>query len=337
MDQVKIGQFLSTVRREKGLTQEQLGERLGVSQRTVSRWETGRNMPDISMLPVICDELEINIAELMSGERIEGEQVAKSEVSNLARGLAALSGQKQNARKILGAALSLVITIVCMVGLYQYEFHINVDTTADLEAAIDAYHFNNELSSDVLERAAVGNRLYVLYGQNAYPGAGGLACLEKGIFGRYRILSCNDVKYPLCMVEKTRAAGRTYAVTFCVNELPGTAAYAVYGYGGQTRGQGLTVDDEGERLFSHPYTGSPFLTMTEIGKDIIINPFGTRYFDSAGNEIDAAVLESQVAVADGASGAGYGTAELGMLYGLEAVILLMGVVFVRYFLGDGRK
>lgn len=67
MDQVQIGKFISELRKEKGLTQEQLGERLGVTQKTVSRWENGRNMPDIAMLPILCEELDINIAELMNG------------------------------------------------------------------------------------------------------------------------------------------------------------------------------------------------------------------------------------------------------------------------------
>ena len=58
MDQVQIGKFISELRKEKGLTQEQLGERLGVTQKTVSRWENGRNMPDIAMLPILCEELD---------------------------------------------------------------------------------------------------------------------------------------------------------------------------------------------------------------------------------------------------------------------------------------
>ena len=55
MDQVKIGNFLKKLRKEKGITQEQLAEILNVSGRTVSRWETGNNMPDISILVDIAD------------------------------------------------------------------------------------------------------------------------------------------------------------------------------------------------------------------------------------------------------------------------------------------
>lgn len=69
MDQVKIGSFLKELRKEKNLTQEMLAEQLNVSNRTVSRWETGCNMPDISMLVVLADLYEVSIPEIIAGER----------------------------------------------------------------------------------------------------------------------------------------------------------------------------------------------------------------------------------------------------------------------------
>ena len=65
MDQVKIGNFLKKLRKEKGITQEQLAEILNVSGRTVSRWETGNNMPDISILVDIANYYDISIPEKM--------------------------------------------------------------------------------------------------------------------------------------------------------------------------------------------------------------------------------------------------------------------------------
>ena len=75
VDQVKIGNFLKKLRKEKGITQEQLAETLNVSGRTVSRWETGNNMPDISILVDIADYYDISIPEIISGKR-------KSEMMN---------------------------------------------------------------------------------------------------------------------------------------------------------------------------------------------------------------------------------------------------------------
>ena len=69
MDQIKIGTFLKELRKAKGLTQEQLAEKLNVSSRTVSRWETGSNMPDIGMLVEIADFYDVSIPEIICGER----------------------------------------------------------------------------------------------------------------------------------------------------------------------------------------------------------------------------------------------------------------------------
>lgn len=69
MDQIKIGTFLKLLRKEKNLTQEQLAEQLGVSNRTVSRWENGNNMPDISLLSEIAEFYDVSIPELIYGER----------------------------------------------------------------------------------------------------------------------------------------------------------------------------------------------------------------------------------------------------------------------------
>ena len=69
MDQVKIGRFLKELRTEKELTQESLAEKLSVSNKTISRWETGNNMPDIGMLVEIADFYEVSIPEIINGER----------------------------------------------------------------------------------------------------------------------------------------------------------------------------------------------------------------------------------------------------------------------------
>ena len=69
MDQMKIGAFLKKLRKEKNLTQEQLAEQLNVSGRTVSRWETGINMPDISILVNLAEFYNVSIPEIIDGER----------------------------------------------------------------------------------------------------------------------------------------------------------------------------------------------------------------------------------------------------------------------------
>lgn len=70
MNQRKIGVFISELRKEKNLTQQELADKLGVSDRTVGNWENGRNMPDLSLFKPLCKELGITINELLSGEKI---------------------------------------------------------------------------------------------------------------------------------------------------------------------------------------------------------------------------------------------------------------------------
>ena len=75
MNQLVIGKFILQKRKEKNLTQEQLAEKLGVSNKTVSKWETGKCMPDYSVVKNLCEELEITVAELMDGEAAEERSV----------------------------------------------------------------------------------------------------------------------------------------------------------------------------------------------------------------------------------------------------------------------
>ena len=71
MNQQIIGKFISRKRKENNLTQEQLAEKLGVSNKTISKWENGKCMPDYSIVEKLCEELGITIAELMNGEESE--------------------------------------------------------------------------------------------------------------------------------------------------------------------------------------------------------------------------------------------------------------------------
>lgn len=73
MDQEKIGRFIAVNRKKKKLTQSDLAEKLGVTDRSVSNWENGKNMPDLSLFKPLCDVLGITINELLSGENVEEE------------------------------------------------------------------------------------------------------------------------------------------------------------------------------------------------------------------------------------------------------------------------
>lgn len=74
MDQIKTGKFIAQCRKEKNMTQKELAEKLGVTDKSISNWENARCLPDLSLFKPLCDELGISINELMSGERIKEEE-----------------------------------------------------------------------------------------------------------------------------------------------------------------------------------------------------------------------------------------------------------------------
>ncbi|MDD6460805.1 MAG: helix-turn-helix transcriptional regulator [Absicoccus porci] len=110
MDQVKIGFFLKELRKEKHLTQEDLAEELHVSNRTISRWETGTSLPDINMLVMLSDFYAISIPELISGERKE--KMRNQESNEMAHVMAAYSHNEIKAeRRKMGGFLILIFGI----------------------------------------------------------------------------------------------------------------------------------------------------------------------------------------------------------------------------------
>ena len=113
MDQIKIGEFLKELRKEKGLTQEQLAEQFNVSRRSVSRWETGKNMPDISLLVEIAEFYDTSIPEIINGER-KSEKM-NEEVKEVAETMSNYAGAEKESilKNIRG--LSLIGLLALMV------------------------------------------------------------------------------------------------------------------------------------------------------------------------------------------------------------------------------
>ena len=102
MDQEKIGKFISELRKEKNLTQQDLADKLGVSNKTVGNWENGRNMPDLSLFRPLCNELDIKADELLLGERIGNDTKKKEEVKTIIKELVNdKSNKKRNIKEIL--------------------------------------------------------------------------------------------------------------------------------------------------------------------------------------------------------------------------------------------
>ena len=99
MDQIKIGKFIAEKRKERNLTQEQLAEKLGVTNRSISNWENGKNMPDLSLFKPLCNELNISINELMSGEIIDNKNYINVLEENIVDMVSDLENKKKKERR----------------------------------------------------------------------------------------------------------------------------------------------------------------------------------------------------------------------------------------------
>ena len=83
MDQEKIGKFIAACRKEKGFTQASLAEKLGITDRAVSKWETGKSLPDASIMMELCELIGTNVNELLTGERIALDEYTKKAEQSL--------------------------------------------------------------------------------------------------------------------------------------------------------------------------------------------------------------------------------------------------------------
>lgn len=120
MDQTKVGQFLKQLRKEKGITQEEFAEKIGVSGRTVSRWETGSNMPDISLLVDIADFYDVDVREIIEG--VKKSEMMNEEIRDTAEKMADYAGAEKSRllkfAQIIGIigviALSVATILMCV-------------------------------------------------------------------------------------------------------------------------------------------------------------------------------------------------------------------------------
>lgn len=112
MNQIEIGKFIAEKRKEKSLTQQELADLIGVSNKTISKWECGNGMPEVSLMLPLCENLNISVNELLSGETLDNSYKEKAEENLI--GLIKESQTNKIGLKsiILWQAISLVISII---------------------------------------------------------------------------------------------------------------------------------------------------------------------------------------------------------------------------------
>lgn len=125
MDQILIGKFIAEERKRKGYTQKQLSEKLGISDKTVSKWERGNGFPEVSLLLPLCNELDITVNELLSGERVSEEDYRKKAEENMVN---LVKEAQESKKKIILSAMVAILVIVAATPLFVLSGAIEMNT-----------------------------------------------------------------------------------------------------------------------------------------------------------------------------------------------------------------
>ena len=119
MNQIKIGKFIASCRKEQGMTQANLAEKLGITDRAVSKWENGKSMPDSGIMLELCELLEINVNELLSGENIDMNNYEEKTEENLRQVLNRVE-KILNENRVLKLAITILLIIIAMFVAFEF-------------------------------------------------------------------------------------------------------------------------------------------------------------------------------------------------------------------------
>ena len=124
MDQIMIGKFIASERKRKAYTQKQLSEKLGISDKTISKWERGNGFPEVSLLLPLCKELDITVNELLSGERVSEEDYRKKAEENMVN---LMREAQESKKKIIMSVMVALLALVASVPLFVISGAIEMD------------------------------------------------------------------------------------------------------------------------------------------------------------------------------------------------------------------
>lgn len=125
MNQIKIGRFIADERKRKGYTQKQLSEKLEISDKTISKWERGNGFPEVSLLLPLCNELEITVNELLSGERVSEEDYRKKAEENMVN---LVIEAQESKKKIILSVVVAILTLIAALPLFMISGMLEMET-----------------------------------------------------------------------------------------------------------------------------------------------------------------------------------------------------------------
>lgn len=127
MEQIKIGKFIAEERKAKGLTQRQLADTLSISDKTVSKWECGKGLPEVSLMLPLCETLNITVNDLLSGERVSEVDYQKKAEENM---MDLMKENQENKKRMALSVICGMITIIAVCSLIVIASYIELPVLA---------------------------------------------------------------------------------------------------------------------------------------------------------------------------------------------------------------
>lgn len=135
MDQIKIGKFIAEIRKEQNFTQRQLADTLSISDKTVSKWECGKGLPEVSLMIPLCDALQITVNDLLTGERVSEVDYQKKAEENM---MNLIKENEENKKRKALSIICGVITIIAVCSLVVIASYIAIPTIARIALIVFA-------------------------------------------------------------------------------------------------------------------------------------------------------------------------------------------------------
>lgn len=123
MDQIKIGRFVAETRKQRNLTQRQLADLLSISDKTVSKWECGKGLPEVSLMLPLCEILGITVNDLLSGQRVPTEDYQTKAEENM---MDLMKENEENKQRMTLSVICAVITVIAVCSLVVIASYIEM-------------------------------------------------------------------------------------------------------------------------------------------------------------------------------------------------------------------
>lgn len=127
MDQIKIGKFIAETRKSQSMTQKQLADALSISDKTISKWECGKGLPEVSLMLPLCDTLHITVNDLLSGAKVSQIDYQKKAEENM---MNLMKENEENKKRIALSIICGVITIIAVCSLVVIASYLEMPTIA---------------------------------------------------------------------------------------------------------------------------------------------------------------------------------------------------------------